>query len=1050
MSNSSHILSEINWDDGFEIPVSNEPNKKLEIEVRSKRELLENSRRDADTHKKRAESLTNHLNNVKQDLLLTISFLTAKKNQHESEKHQRMISDREYGRLKQEIQRLKTSLDDSHESKVRLEDDINTCKDKICDLKDKIDWDQKKLEHWLEESSKQDDNVLTLHKYMKEDDSKLKQLMLTMERLTEETRTSRKTLDAEKTDTLSIQIEVDKTAEDFRKQQADREQLIQQWKNTLDQMKKRDNDIANLDSEIANEIEALKKDKNHLSSRENFFENENQNNLELERKIENRTREAQKLVDLAQNAESERSQINSELETAKFSVERVNNDLETVKATITELDKMHDSKIKKFENLKTQTEKTRENLSYAEGQQLSAEQKAAAAEKLLAHEEAIVKNLMDQVKQAREMQFKREQALKEAKEENVTLTNAVSGEYSAITNLKKRLKQIDAQCLQQEEVLYQQDYQLVNLERRVSKLQGEGLDQDEKEKLELKIKNLTDALENKNDTEKVVTQQLKKLKDEVRRVGREMEKTDTEFLDLQAKIAEMDLQYESSQRELGTLEKENNSALVDDNLLRLGISRLRGTLAERVSSVTDLSQRRLQLNTAIKERKIQINNMKDMINAELKAAESERSILSHDLYERINKIEKIRNRYDQLMILMAPPEEERGPNDNPVQSGSENNSSIASGDGENTQSQAYYVIKAAQEKEELQRYGDKLDQDIKKGEAENEALINTVRVVKAKNKKLHEALSPASPDKTNESKELEKKLKAATEKLKLRKNQYLESQSSISEILKALSVQDNKDEDLKNRLLQVNIDLEAVDKQIIDQKAKKNRADQGIKKIDRSDFSELQNLSLDLKEFRALIIGAGRQLSQIIRPYENIQTAASSLVVQCGLETDLILCHRTGSISSFSKTSSVNSGSNQLSPRTPPKTNTPPQTPGSKNNNKNQIQNNQILPDATPRGVPSTSQSSYRSPKKTHLILDTSRSNNIDPTRNGRPPSVASSKHSFTPRNSTNSISPGRTHLGSLSKKSGSSAPHQSPLISERSGSDLSLTGEKIKRKDQE
>merc|ERR1712019_280228 len=116
----------------------------------------------------------------------------------------------------------------------------------------------------------------------------------------------------------------------------------------------------------------------------------------------------------------------------------------------------------------------------------------------------------------------------------------------------------------------------------------------------------------------------------------------------------------------------------------------------------------------------------------------------------------------------------------------------------------------------------------------------------------------------------------------------------------------------------------------------------------RSEFSELQNLSLDLKEFRALIIGAGRQLSQIIRPYENIQTAASSLVVQCGLETDLILCHRTGSISSFSKTSSVNSGSNQLSPRTPPKTNTPPQTPGSKNNNKNQSQNNQILPDATP------------------------------------------------------------------------------------------------------
>ena len=184
------------------------------------------------------------------------------------------------------------------------------------------------------------------------------------------------------------------------------------------------------------------------------------------------------------------------------------------------------------------------------------------------------------------------------------------------------------------------------------------LDKTEKEKLEAKVRGLDEELENKKSEKKTVAQQLKKLGDEVRRVNREMEKTDNEYADLQAKIAEMDLQYESSQRELRNLEKENNGALVDDNLLRLEISRLRGSLAERVNSVVDLSQRRLQLNTAIKERKIHINNMKAMVNAEIKAADQERTILSHDLHERINKIEKIRNRYDSLMTLMAPPEGE--------------------------------------------------------------------------------------------------------------------------------------------------------------------------------------------------------------------------------------------------------------------------------------------------------------------------------------------------------------------------------------------------------
>ena len=67
---------------------------------------------------------------------------------------------------------------------------------------------------------------------------------------------------------------------------------------------------------------------------------------------------------------------------------------------------------------------------------------------------------------------------------------------------------------------------------------------------------------------------------------------------------------------------------------------------------------------------------------------------SAELHERISKIEKLRKRYEILAVSMAPPE-----------------------DGEE-HSQAYYVIKAAQEREELQREGDELDGKIKKAERE--------------------------------------------------------------------------------------------------------------------------------------------------------------------------------------------------------------------------------------------------------------------------------------------------------------------------------------------
>jgi UDP-glucose:O-linked fucose beta-1,3-glucosyltransferase len=48
-------------------------------------------------------------------------------------------------------------------------------------------------------------------------------------------------------------------------------------------------------------------------------------------------------------------------------------------------------------------------------------------------------------------------------------------------------------------------------------------------------------------------------------------------------------------------------------------------------------------------------------------------------------------------------------------------------------SQAYYVIKSAQEKEELQREGDQLNEQIKKAEKEIIALKNTLQIINSNN-----------------------------------------------------------------------------------------------------------------------------------------------------------------------------------------------------------------------------------------------------------------------------------------------------------------------------
>ena len=69
--------------------------------------------------------------------------------------------------------------------------------------------------------------------------------------------------------------------------------------------------------------------------------------------------------------------------------------------------------------------------------------------------------------------------------------------------------------------------------------------------------------------------------------------------------------------------------------------------------------------------------------------------------------------------------------------------SMKSEDGEE-KSAAYYVIKAAQEKEELQRKGDNLDAKIRKSEKEIRALENTLKLLNSRNETLRKGFSMVS------------------------------------------------------------------------------------------------------------------------------------------------------------------------------------------------------------------------------------------------------------------------------------------------------------------
>jgi len=258
--------------------------------------------------------------------------------------------------------------------------------------------------------------------------------------------------------------------------------------------------------------------------------------------------------------------------------------------------------------------------------------------------------------------------------------------------------------------------------------------------------------------------------------------------------------------------------------------------------------------------------------------------------------------------------------------------------------------------------------------------------VRHKNKKMHEALSPANDD-SSESKELDKKLKAAQEKMKLMKNRFIEEQRQLQDLVNAIPYAQENEVAATNKLASCKNDLDNLDRQIIEQKSKFSRVEKMLAKFDRNQFSDHQNLDLDLKEARSLITGAGRQLNQILKSHEEIMSIAGSLMMQVGIEPDLVFTR--SSTTGFSRTSSSNSskvGTPKITPRSPPT-------------------------------------------KALSLTMD---------SQNGRPPSAASqgSRGSFSSARSGTRVNVGK-------KKT-----TESPLVSSRSSaSGLSLSGSRISKK---
>uniref|UniRef100_A0A8C6NAV0 Coiled-coil domain-containing protein 39 n=1 Tax=Melopsittacus undulatus TaxID=13146 RepID=A0A8C6NAV0_MELUD len=829
------LLAELCWDNGYAIPVANAENKALEDELQKMQKEKLNLQNELINFEERIGAMTSHLKNVRQEISFTQSLYKARENEIETEKHFKALAEREHGHLKSEIKQLEDEMISLRVKENSHEDTINKTTKKLENLKQQMNCDEEVLENWIKESNCKDNDAITIQKYAQKDEGKLGALILQVDKLTMQANQKRKALDNELTETITAQIELDKTAEDFRRVHQERQEVIRQWENAIQQMQKRDQQIDHCALLIAEIKQEIRKKEMVLKEKTAFLVNETLNNMEYEKKISSAEREATSLQHEYQTQDTYRVQLQDEATAQQgMLLDFVRVDMLYTLNLINHviffrLSFLNEKNASLSNKLKLVTEET-----------LSSEDKALRMEEILKEEEKVVKEKDQEINQLKDLLFKKTQEFKVKKDKEKCVIAEIEASRSSLKKLKSQLHRLDADALNQQEIIYNQDFYIQQVQRRLSRLEGD-LNTDEKQVLEAKVAELKKTLEEKKNTYDVLYVQYKKLQNDVHFLKRAMDKTREETSDMMSKINDLNLFNDRSDQELKKAKAIKQEMMVEDNLLKLELNRLQDILYNKSEKVLTLEKQKMELKKAIAERTEEIKIHKAMLDSQIRLVAQERQRISAEFQDRLSKIYKLRCRYEVLTIAMTPPE------------------------GEEEKSQTYYVIKAAQEKEALQHEGDDLDAKICKAEKEIVALENTLCILNNCNSKYRNSFKEV----TETSEEYEEKLKleeekrAADEKHRYKRRQIKELEEKLQSMEKNFDMvleqealfQEQKKEK-QALVLQLNKDIEEQKpklERVIKQCSRLSREIQSQKKT-KTETQEEKDIDLrELKSFNRTI-----------------------------------------------------------------------------------------------------------------------------------------------------------------------------------------------------
>ncbi|XP_077581208.1 coiled-coil domain-containing protein 39-like [Stigmatopora nigra] len=794
-------------DDGHAFPGPNAENRAILEEIRRKRKEVSRVTVRRENGRDQARLAARFLRQVRDELENTEALCRAKDAQVQTERHLAAVAQRQAGHLALDHARTQKQLGRLAQRQNELEDQILRAKQKLERFGQRMDWDRRALDAFLEESAQREEHAATLVKYSGQDERRIKSLTLATERTALEAKQRRRALDAQVTENLAAQVALEKTVEHLEQTHGESQKIIRRWEKAIGQSKRRDADLRRWAGKASEADGAVRQRKDALGEMKRLHDSQLSDNKETERKLTATRRRAANLKQDLKHRERNCLEMRDQLKSCKSALDRSTSAAESVKSHVSRLGEQIRQNRLKLERDSAANGALEEKLSAATRHASSQKDKAAQMEGFLAQEERAIRDTDAQLRRRRERLFRcRRQADVLKRTEKDALAQK-SRSQSALAALERELGKCDKRLARKRAAAAQKDCRVDFLEKKLARLRGLG-HSEEKSTLEAQIAQWNQTLERRTKTSGRIAAGIAETEADTAYLKREKDKSEAEKKELARRAETHKLINDNMDKELKKLGLDKKEQMLERNMLKLEMERKRDRLFSKAHGVHSLEKRRLDVDRALRRRREEIALYRQMLSRELKSAERDRRQMGTRLDGKMSKIHAMKKRFWTGAAVPGGEDEE------------EEDAAV--------RLQAGYIAKAALERAEALERGERLAGKIRQLEEENRALENSALLARTSNSQVRAALKPVAGDSSDgeygEKIQAEERLRLAGEALEAKRKQLRqleprrqELNATLDALLQAAGVQKLKLEGKRSLLGQLG-------REILSQREKVDRA----------------------------------------------------------------------------------------------------------------------------------------------------------------------------------------------------------------------------------